>query len=88
MYQNYPNPANPATIIGYQLPFASDVTLKIYDVLGRETATLVKGVQEAGYHKAEWNALNFSSGMYIYRITARGANGKTFTANKKMMIVK
>jgi glucuronoarabinoxylan endo-1,4-beta-xylanase len=88
LYQNYPNPANPATIIGYQLPFASEVTLKIYDVLGREIAILVKGVQEAGYHKTEWNALNYSSGMYICRLTAEGKKGKRFASNKKIMVLK
>lgn len=70
---NYPNPFNPNTIIGYQLSIRSHVTLKIYDAIGREIATLVDGIKEAGYHQVSWDATNdkgeqVSSGIYFYRL--------------------
>ncbi len=81
--QNYPNPFNPSTVISYQLPLASDVKLEIYDMLGRNVATLVNERQEAGLYTYTLNATNFSSGIYFYRLQA----GR-FTATKKMMLVK
>lgn len=81
--QNYPNPFNPATRISYDLPIAGNVKLAVYDVLGIEVATLVKGFITAGYHSADFDASNLASGIYIYRITAG-----TFRDAKKMMLVK
>lgn len=83
--QNYPNPFNPTTVISYQLPVAGNVTLKIYDVLGREVATLVNEVQQAGKYNVQLSADNYhlSSGVYIYRINA----GK-FSEEKKMLLLK
>ncbi|MSQ46538.1 MAG: T9SS type A sorting domain-containing protein, partial [Ignavibacteria bacterium] len=66
--QNYPNPFNNETIINYQLPISSKVTLKIYDVLGKEIATLVNGEVETGFHTAHFNASNLASGVYYYRL--------------------
>ena len=83
LYQNYPNPFNPNTVIKYQLPEPTRVILEIYDVLGRKVATLVDINQEAGYYEVPWNAANFSSGIYIYRIQA----GK-FVATKKLLLLK
>jgi len=68
--QNYPNPFNPSTSISYQLPKQSYVNLKVFDVLGREVATLVNGQQTAGYKSITWNAENVPSGIYFYRIDA------------------
>ncbi len=81
--QNYPNPFNPNTTIKYTIPNKERVTLKIYDMLGREVATLVNEVKIAGSYQVDFNALNLSTGMYVYRITA----GK-FTANRRMMLIK
>lgn len=81
--QNYPNPFNPTTVIGYQLPAGSHVTVKIYDVLGREVATLVNQEQNAGYYNVTFDAGRFSSGVYFYMLNA---GGKMFT--KKMLMIK
>jgi hypothetical protein len=81
--QNYPNPFNPTTTIRYQIPTAEVVSLKVYDVLGKEVATLVSGRQEAGSYAVEFNAAGLSSGVYFYRLQAGG-----FVETKKMMLVK
>jgi predicted outer membrane repeat protein len=72
IYQNYPNPFNTTTTIRYSLPAASDVTLDIYDVLGRKVARLVEERQPAGYHRALWQASDVNSGVYFYKIKAGG----------------
>jgi parallel beta-helix repeat protein len=68
--QNYPNPFNPATIIKYQIPSTSQVTLKVFDILGRKVVTLVDEVQEAGEHTVQWSADNerLPTGVYLYRL--------------------
>ncbi|NOS86408.1 MAG: T9SS type A sorting domain-containing protein [Ignavibacteria bacterium] len=81
--QNYPNPFNPSTTIEYSIPKDAIVALKIYDVLGKEVATLVNDQKAAGTYILNWNASNFSSGLYFYRITAG-----EFTETKKMFLVK
>ena len=86
--QNYPNPFNPTTIINFALPKNSFVTLKVYDMLGREVKTLIDREISAGVHSFNWNAENNSgqkvtSGVYIYRISAG-----EFTAVKKMVLIK
>jgi hypothetical protein len=81
--QNYPNPFNPATMIKYQLPKTSNVKISVFDILGKEVATLINGNIEAGYHQVEFNGSNFASGLYIYKIEADG-----FTDVKKMMLIK
>ncbi len=81
--QNYPNPFNPTTVIRYQLPVASRVTLELFDVLGRKVATLVETKQEAGIHEYVLNMSGFSSGMYFYRLKAAD-----WSSTKKMMLLK
>ncbi|MBK9099698.1 MAG: T9SS type A sorting domain-containing protein [bacterium] len=70
LFQNYPNPFNPVTVISYQLPVSSFVTLKIYDVLGKEVVTLVNEEQSAGRFEMEFNANNLPSGVYLYELKA------------------
>ncbi len=88
LFQNYPNPFNPTTTIGYSLPKVSYVTLKIYDLLGREVKTLVSTEQNGGLHRVQWNGLNnygskVASGIYLYRIEAGD-----FNVTKKMILLK
>ncbi|HLX12651.1 MAG TPA: T9SS type A sorting domain-containing protein [Bacteroidota bacterium] len=81
--QNYPNPFNPSTVIGYSIPIAGHVSLKVYNALGQEIATLVDAERQAGYQSVQWNAANYASGIYFYRITAG-----SFTDMKKMAFTK
>jgi photosystem II stability/assembly factor-like uncharacterized protein len=81
--QNYPNPFNPSTTIKYQIPKQSFVTLRIFDLLGREVATLVNERKDAGTYSVQWNASGFSSGIYFYQLQA---NGKRDI--KKMVLIK
>ncbi|MEX0780034.1 MAG: YCF48-related protein [Balneolales bacterium] len=81
--QNYPNPFNPSTVISYKVPVNSDVRLEIYDLLGRRVATLVDGQVGAGHHTATFDGTQFSSGMYIYRLTAGD-----YVEAKKMHLIK
>jgi hypothetical protein len=83
LYQNFPNPFNPSTVIRYQMPVNSRATLKVYDVLGRKIATLVDGEQSAGTHSVMFNAAGISSGTYFYRFQA-GMYGET----KKFTVLK
>lgn len=90
LFQNYPNPFNPTTTISYQLPADSKVTIKIYDVLGKEVSTMFDGTQKAGYYENRFDAGRLSSGMYIYRLIAKSNNGKSgeYSSIKKMMVLK
>jgi Endoglucanase len=81
--ENYPNPFNPTTTISFQLPQRLHVTLKVYDVIGREVATLVNEELSVGNHTQQWNAMNMSSGIYFYRLQAG-----SFTETKKLVLVK
>ncbi len=94
--QNYPNPFNPTTAISYHLAAVSRVSLKIYDVLGREVATLVNARQNAGDHTITFNASGLASGVYFYRLVAKeieplfvaGRKGKTnFISTRKMVLI-
>ena len=87
--QNYPNPFNPLTVIRYQLPVNGHATMKIFNMLGQEVATLFDGEQEAGYRSVEWNATNYASGVYFYRIDAMGqSSDKPFSDVRKMMLLR
>jgi len=81
--QNYPNPFNPSTSINWQLPVRSQVTLKVYNILGSEIATLVNEEKPAGTYEATWQAANLPSGVYFYRIQAG-----SFISTRKMLLLK
>lgn len=80
---NYPNPFNPSTKISYTIPEKGFVSVKVYDVLGKEVANLVNNVQDAGSYEINFNASNLSSGIYIYSLQSGD-----FTTTKKMMLMK
>ena len=89
--QNYPNPFNPSTAICYALPENAYVSLRVYNCLGQEVATLVDGQLTAGQHQVTWDARNLASGVYICRIEARpgeGSGSGPFTETKRMVLVK
>jgi hypothetical protein len=81
--QNYPNPFNPSTKISYQIPNASRVTLRVYDVLGREVSTLINSEQNSGYHEVAFNGSKLSSGIYFFRMQAGN-----YISTKKMILMK
>lgn len=83
LFNNFPNPFNPSTIIKYQIPEYSNVQIKIYDVLGKEVAQLVNEEKIAGYHEVEFNGSHLASGVYFYRIQAGD-----FVETKKMILMK
>lgn len=91
--QNYPNPFNPSTTISYRMPAAGRVRVNIYDMLGREVATLQDGQVAGGYHAVVWDTSNdrgsrIASGMYLYRVVARLESGRTFTETRRMLLAK
>ncbi len=86
--QNYPNPFNPSTNIIYALPVSAKVTVKIFDVLGREVSTLVNKQVEAGTHSIKFNGINLTSGVYFYAIRAEGVDGSSFVDAKKFILMK
>lgn len=85
--QNYPNPFNPQTAISYKLQAVSEVSLKVFDVLGKEVSTLVDGRQASGNYSVRFNAAGLSSGVYFYRLSVGGQAG-SFVETKKMLLVK
>ena len=90
LHQNFPNPFNPTTAISYQLTAVSYVTMEVFDLLGREVGTLVRGIQSAGTQTVTWNASTFPSGVYYYRLQARPVAGQTaaFIESRKMVLMK
>ncbi len=87
--QNYPNPFNPSTQIEYDLPKGGEVSLVVYDILGREVTTLANGYHEAGKYTARWDAGVQASGVYIARVKVSGGGGGTvFTKNIKLLLTK
>jgi hypothetical protein len=88
--QNYPNPFNPGTVIKYTLPVSGKVVLRIYNILGEVVATLVDGIQNAGYQSIEWNGSKYSSGVYFYRLDAVSVEDPSisYTSIRKMVFLK
>ena len=87
MSQNYPNPSNPNSKINFEMPVNGRVTIKVYDITGREVITLLDENREADYYTIEFNGSNVASGVYFYRILAEG-EGKSFTKTLKMILIK
>jgi hypothetical protein len=83
LLQNYPNPFNPTTKIKFELPKSNYVTLKIYDAIGREIATLVNEQLIAGTYQVDWDGSNYASGVYYYQLRTGD-----FVETKKMVLVK
>jgi photosystem II stability/assembly factor-like uncharacterized protein len=83
LFENYPNPFNPVTTISFQIPISGYVSLKIYDVIGTEVATLVSENLPAGKYKYNWDAGNLASGVYLYRLQSMN-----FTSTKKMVLLR
>lgn len=83
LYQNYPNPFNPSTAIRFSIPEQTNVSLKIFNSIGQEVASLVNGELAAGNHEVNFNASKLSSGIYFYRIET-----PAFTSTKKMILIK
>jgi photosystem II stability/assembly factor-like uncharacterized protein len=83
LYQNYPNPFNPSTTIKFDLPDNLFVSLKVYDILGRQVASLINKELSRGSYSQTWNAQNVSSGIYIYQLKAGGTE-----VSRKMLLLK
>jgi hypothetical protein len=81
--QNYPNPFNPSTTISYSIPSAQQVSISVYDLLGREAASLVNEYKPAGTYEVSFNAKDLTSGIYFYKIKAG-----SFTSTRKMLLIK
>ena len=91
LYQNCPNPFNPTTRIGFDIPQLSHVTLGVFDILGREVATLVGERKTPGRYEVEWNTRGVASGVYLYRLQARpteGGQAGNYVETRKMLLVR
>ncbi|MGD1047038.1 MAG: T9SS type A sorting domain-containing protein [Bacteroidota bacterium] len=86
--QNYPNPFNPTTTIHYQIPNAGHVTLRIYDILGREVATLADGMEDIGSYSVTFDGGKLASGVYVMRLIAQSEEGKSFVKVRKLVLMK
>jgi len=90
LHQNYPNPFNPSTVITFEVPAISHITLKIYDVLGQEVAMLVNAQLQPGIHQVPWQPVGLPSGIYTYWMMVDPSNGEKakFINTKKMLLLK
>ena len=86
--QNHPNPFNPSTTISFSLPVESNVTIKLFNMLGQEVFQIANSDFQAGNHNLEFNAKDLSTGAYIYTLEAKGINGVNFKSTKKMLLLR
>jgi hypothetical protein len=86
--QNYPNPFNPSTTIRFALPINAKVSLKIFNTLGQEVATVLNADLEAGIHETIFNSSALSSGVYFYSLKVQGTNSSNYTSTKRMILMK
>ncbi len=85
---NYPNPFNPVTTIGFTLPDKGKVKLEIYNMLGQKVIGLIDSKKEAGYHNKKWDARNFASGVYFYRLEYTDSKGKQKQKQRKLTLIR
>ena len=88
LFQNYPNPFNPNTIISYQLSTISRITLKVFDIIGSEVATLVDEQKEAGYYSISFDGSKLTSDIYFVRLVVQSGEGKLFMQKRKLVLMK
>jgi hypothetical protein len=88
LFQNYPNPSNPISKVDFQLPFDANVSLKVFDITGKEVLVLVNKDLVSGFYTAEFNGSNLASGVYFYRLTANSNDGNSFSKTMKLILVK
>ena len=88
LMQNYPNPFNPTTVISYQLPATSHISLKVYNLLGQEVATLFEGIRQPGSYEAAFDGSKLASGVYFYRMQANPKGASNFVETKKLIFLK
>lgn len=86
--QNYPNPFNPSTTINFSIPVNGNVELKLFDILGKEVQSLLKGTYNSGSYSLNFNGSNLQSGIYFYSLNLNGDNGVSFTDRKKLILIK
>jgi len=86
--QNYPNPFNPSTAINFTLPIESNISVKVYNMLGEDVLEILNSGLQAGYHKLDIDGSALSSGSYFYVLEANGTNGSNFRSVKKMILMK
>lgn len=89
--QNYPNPFNPSTTISFTVPQPSEITLKVYNLLGSEIQTLAQGIYPAGAYEKSWDASNISTGIYFYQLQARKLSAdksEIYTETKRLILLK
>lgn len=88
LFQNFPNPFNPSTTISYQLPIATNVNVKIFDLLGKEIETIADGMEPPGAHQHQWSGSSKASGMYLYQLSYRDRQGTLQFLRKKLLLTK
>ncbi len=88
LFQNYPNPSNPTSKVDYQIPFAGRVSLRVYDITGKEVISLVDKNLESGFYTAEFNGTGLASGVYFYRLVASSTTGNSFSKTMKLILIK
>jgi hypothetical protein len=86
--QNFPNPFNPSTTIRFSIPVSAEISLSIFDLLGRKVATLVEGAYPPGVYLQSWDARKASSGIYIYRLEMRSVDNLTSTLSKRLILLR
>lgn len=88
LQQNYPNPFNSSTVIRYSVPQNSKVSIRVFDVTGREVESLVSNEVQTGDHQVQFSSNNVASGMYVYQLVSTDNNGLTNIQSKKLMVLK